>query len=96
MKENEIKHEKGRYFIKNDQGQTVGELLYSDIAQGKAISIDSTRVNPDYRGNGIAGRLLQRAVQDAAASKKSIKPVCPYAKAAFLKNPEYAKLTFKE
>ncbi|MFT8470311.1 MAG: GNAT family N-acetyltransferase [Oenococcus sp.] len=95
MTENAIKQEHGRYFIENSDGKTIAELLYSEIAGKNAISIDSIRVDPDYRGHGLASRILKQAVSDAAAVGKRVKPVCPYAKAAFLKNPEYAKLTFK-
>jgi len=73
-------------FYKNDENENlICEILYS-IEDSGIISIDSTFVNDDYRGQGIAAQLVDRVVEMARAENKKIIPICPYAKGMFERN----------
>lgn len=73
-------------FYKNDEKENlICEILYS-IEDNGIISIDSTFVNDDYRGQGIAAQLVDRVVEMARAENKKIIPICPYAKGIFERN----------
>lgn len=56
------------------------------------LSIDSIVVSPDYRGRGIGGFILDAFVKDAQANNQLILPRCTFAKAAFLKRPDYQEI----
>ena len=73
-------------FYKNDENENlICEILYS-IEDSGMISIDSTFVNDDYRGQGIAAQLVDRVVEMARAENKKIIPICPFAKGMLEKN----------
>ncbi|MFT8323791.1 GNAT family N-acetyltransferase [Oenococcus sicerae] len=90
-----IIQEDGRYFIRDEHEKIIAELSYSTFKQGRVISINSSRVDPLWRGQGLAGKLLNKAVLDAVDKGQLIKPVCPFAKAVFLKNTDYQKYEYK-
>ena len=73
-------------FYKNDENENlICEILYS-IEDSGMISIDSTFVNDDYRGQGIAEQLVDRVVEMARAENKKIIPICPFAKGMLERN----------
>lgn len=82
----EMKHEDGRFYFEND-GKMIGEITYSSVKDG-VISIDHTYVDEAYRGQGLAGKLLNAVVDFADLKSLKIVPVCEYAKAAFKLKPE--------
>jgi predicted GNAT family acetyltransferase len=88
--------EPGRLSNTATDGTLMAEILFPEINDGKTWSIDHTYVNPDLRGQGIAGQLLEQVVEMAKAEGKTLKPVCSYARTAFFKNPEYQKLEPQE
>jgi len=82
----EFKHEDGRFFLQ-DGDKMAGEITYSAVKDG-VISIDHTFVDDDYRGQGLAGKLLNAVLDYADLKSLKIVPVCEYAKASFKKKPE--------
>jgi Predicted acetyltransferase len=82
----EMKHEDGRFYFE-DNDKSIGEITYSHVEDG-VISLDHTYVDDAYRGQGIAGKLFNAAVDYADLKSLKIVPVCPYAKAAFERKPE--------
>lgn len=73
-------------FYKNDENENlICEITYSVEGNGM-ISIDRTFVNDDYRGQGIAGQLVDRVVEMAREENKKIIPICPFAKAVLERN----------
>ncbi|WP_125761738.1 GNAT family N-acetyltransferase [Companilactobacillus hulinensis] len=81
----EIKQEDGRFYIEDKE--LVGEITYSPVKDG-IISIDHTFVNENYRGQGIAGKLLNEVLSYADRENLKIVPVCSYAKFSFKNKPE--------
>lgn len=67
---------RGRYVYKDPAGESV--LTYQ--LAGQRMVIDHTFTPPALRGQGTAGRLVERAVQDARERGWAVVPVCPYVK----------------
>ena len=55
------------------------------------LIIDHTDVNEAYRGQSVGAILVKKIVDYAREHKKSIIPLCPFAKKEFEKHPEYRK-----
>lgn len=71
-----------------DGDKEIGESIYS---QSKDIwIIDHTFVETDYGGQGLAGKLVAKLVEEARKAQVKIMPLCPFAKKEFDKTPEYA------
>ncbi|NTJ98962.1 N-acetyltransferase [Enterococcus faecium] len=84
----EIKEEKNRLALFNDEQQEIGEMTWSDAGTDIMI-IDHTFVDPAYRGQKLAEKLVYTGVELARRDGKKIIPLCPYAKKEFEKKPEY-------
>jgi len=89
-----VEHEeadgRGRYVMALPDGSE-GEMTYfrRDAA---TIVADHTGVPPQYRGQGIAEKLVATAMDDARAKGQKIVPVCSYVVAQFRRHPEWADL----
>ncbi|EOH59410.1 GNAT family acetyltransferase [Enterococcus faecium EnGen0265] len=80
--------EKNRLALFNDEQQEIGEMTWSDAGPDIMI-IDHTFVDPAYRGQKLAEKLVYTGVELARRDGKKIIPLCPYAKKEFEKKPEY-------
>jgi len=89
-----VQHEeqggRGRYVMYLPDGSE-GEMTYWRRDPGTIVA-DHTGVPPQYRGQGIAEKLVAAAMQDARDSKFRIVPVCSYVAAQFRRHPEWADL----
>lgn len=87
----EIQHEqtqsKGRFFI-SQENTVLAEMTYSKAGEALII-IDHTEVHDSQRGKGSGIKLVEAAIQHARAHKIKIMPLCPFAKAAIQKHPEW-------
>ena len=84
----EIKEEKNRFVLLNDEAKEIGEMTWSDEGPDIMI-IDHTFVDPEYRGQKLAEKLVLNGVELARREGKKIIPLCPYAKKEFERKPEY-------
>src|SRR5688572_235201 len=80
----------GRYFI-SLPGGLEAEMTYRKIGAG-LIAIDHTYTPPEFRGNNIAFRMIERAITDARAGDIKIKPECSYAVVQFRRHREWGDL----
>ncbi|MHC5249062.1 GNAT family N-acetyltransferase [Enterococcus sp. HY326] len=85
----EIKEEKNRFALYNDNNEEIGEMTWSDAGEDIMI-IDHTFVDPTYRGQKLAEKLVLNGVEKARRDNKKIIPLCPFAKKEFDTKPEYA------
>ncbi len=88
----EFTHEKDaeRYTLRDGK-----ELLSSADYRinGNKISFHHTYTNPAHRGKGLAGEIVEYAVNDVEASTEySIVPMCWYVDKWFQEHPERAGL----
>ena len=73
-------------FYKNDENENlICEINYFVDGSGMIV-IESTFVNDDYRGQGIAAQLVDRVVEMAREENKKIVPLCPFAKGMLERN----------
>lgn len=84
----EIKEEKNRFVLLNDEAKEIGEMTWSDAGPDIMI-IDHTFVEPEYRGQKLEEKLVLNGVELARREGKKIIPLCPYAKKEFERKPEY-------
>lgn len=75
------------YFIE-DNGKEIGyiELSYAGDA---IIIIASTHVDPNYQGQGLASKLVEKVVLQARETNKKVIPLCTYALKQYQTKPEY-------
>ena len=69
-------------------GKRLAEMAYSVAGDG-VIIIEHTEVNSALRGTGAGKMLLAALVEWARAEGKKVIPICPFAKSAFEKTPEF-------
>ena len=84
--EREEGENKGRYVIRVDDAEA--EMTYSR-AGDSTIIIDHTEVPSAMRGRSVGQALVRRAIEDARAEGRLIIPLCPFAKAQFVRHPEW-------
>jgi len=71
-----------------------GKLSKLDYIQdGKNFVITHVGVDPELRGHGVAGRIVQVGLEYARENSFRVVPMCSYAAAYIRRHPEYAELT---
>lgn len=88
----DIIKEKDCFYIENE-GNKIGEITYY-LKEGRII-IDHTYVNPDFRGHGLARKLVDAVVNKARAENLMIEPHCSYA-VKVLFEEKYSDILFKK
>ncbi|HBX25691.1 MAG TPA: N-acetyltransferase [Firmicutes bacterium] len=83
----EFKKERNKILLMNEN-ISIGEIDFSYLDE-KNISIDHTYVNSNYRGQGIASKLILEVIQFVKENSLRIKPTCSYAVSFFQKHNEY-------
>ncbi len=69
------------------------EAGYAEYVETGAIrEFNHTVTDPGHRGKGIAGKVVQHALDDSRATGFSIIPACPFVEGFIAKNPEYKDL----
>lgn len=83
----EFQYEPGRIFAKNAEDTVIAEVTFS-IKDGIA-TIDRTFVDESLRGQGVAGQLVQTAVDQILREGYKLAATCSYAVSWLAKHPEY-------
>ena len=85
---------KGAFFI-HEAGEDLALMTYT-MSSPALMIIDHTEVSDVLRGKNIGYQLVHHAVEYARANGISILPLCPFAKAVFVKKAaEYADVLRK-
>jgi predicted GNAT family acetyltransferase len=79
--------EEARIFAKDDSGKVIAEVTFP-VENGIA-TIDHTFVDNSLRGQGIAGQLVQMAVDKIIVDGNKIAATCSYAVVWLQHHPEY-------
>ena len=77
---NRIEYEEG--------GKMLAEILFPDSSDG-VVDITRTFVDEVLRGQGMAGKLMQRAAEEIRATNRRAIPSCSYAVKWFGEHDEY-------
>jgi len=89
-------------FIKTDDGKRgsvqlmdgtteAGAMTYTWAGDDKII-IDHTHVDEAYGGQGIGKKIFLNIIDWVRKEEIKVLPLCPFAKAQFEKNPEFADI----
>ena len=71
-----------------------GKLCKLDYMQdGDTFVITHVGVHPDFRGQGVAGKIVQVSLDHAKARSLRVIPMCSYAATYIRRNPQYMELT---
>ncbi|MDO4903417.1 MAG: GNAT family N-acetyltransferase [Limosilactobacillus sp.] len=73
----------------------MGEIDFPPVTDGRVV-VERVFVDPDFRGQGVAGKLVKEFVDYAKKQDLTVKLMCPYAKEAFRRHPEYQELLLPE
>lgn len=70
-----------------------GKLSKLDyILNGRNFVITHVGVQPELRGQGLAGKITQAGLEYARENSLRVIPMCSYAAAYIRRHPEYARL----
>ena len=78
-----------RYEISVD-GELAGFVQYR--AKPGLIALIHTEIGDRFEGQGLGGRLIAHALDDARARGLAVLPFCPFADAYIRRHPEYVDL----
>ena len=70
--------EQGRIYMEDEQGGLVAEITFTETSPG-VYTIDHTFVDGSLRGQGIASKLVQAAVDEIQCSGGEVRATCSYA-----------------
>ena len=74
-----FKTEKSRIFMEDENGKAIAEITFPETAPG-VYTINHTFVDSSLRGQGIAGKLVQAAVDEITSCGGKVQATCSYAK----------------
>lgn len=84
----EIKRGTGKFYIGESETDFIAQITFKD-GGNNVIVIDHTFVDPSLRGQGVAGKLMEKVVEMARKEDLKCVPVCSYAVVAFKRHQEY-------
>jgi uncharacterized protein len=71
-----------------------GQLSKLDYMQeGNSMVITHVGVHPEHRGQGVAGKITEVALEYARKKSFRVIPMCPYVVTFIRRNPQYEDLT---
>lgn len=73
-----------------DGDTVIGQIRYR--REPGALALVHTEVEPAYEGKGLAGKLVEGALQDLRERGLGLIPVCPFVRAWLRRHPDYADL----
>ena len=90
----DVKHNKAENMFEVWIDGYLSKLDY--IQDDKNFVITHVGVYPEFRGQGVAGKIVEKALQYARENKLRVVPMCSYAAAYIRRNPQYLELTDQE
>ena len=73
-------------------GEVVGMVVYYTPRGDQRVTLSHTVVEPEYRGRGIASRLVKHALDDIRAHDQKVSNYCPFVANYIADHPEYKDL----
>lgn len=83
-----IKKGNNKFYVGEDEQSAIAEITFKP-SEGNEIIVDHTYVSDELRGEGMAGKLVEKVVNYAREEGKKINPTCSYAKQKMEKTKEY-------
>lgn len=88
MEELEVKEGKNCFYIGDNDKTPIGIIEYY-FKSNNVIIVTHTFVSPEFRGRGLAKKLVDQIVLFAREKSLKILPQCPYVKAVFDQSHRY-------
>ncbi len=66
------------------------------MRDGNNFVIEHVGVDPEFRGQGVAGKIMEAALEYVRQNSLRVIPMCSYAAYYIRKNPQYIELTNPE
>lgn len=83
--------QQSRYELEVDGGTAVLQYMERD----GALYLTHTEVPPELEGQGIGGRIVKHALDDARGRGMKVAPWCPFVRAYVDRHPEYKELVLE-
>jgi len=77
--------DKGQFFIELKEGK---RAILDFVKKGNEVYVIYVYTPPEFRGRGIATKLMEALVSYCKKNNMKIFPICPYAVSFFEKNTE--------
>ena len=74
----EFIRESNRIYLTNEEGVVIAEITFPELKEG-VCTINHTFVDASLRGQGVAGMLMEAAVETIQKQGKQIEATCSYA-----------------
>lgn len=84
----ELVREKNAIVNRNEAGEVLAEITFIPTDDPNVVNANHTFVSPELRGQGAAGKLLDRLVEEMKSDGKKIKATCSYVVRKFKEEPE--------
>lgn len=81
-------HNKGAFFIEDENGNWLAEMTYYREGQRKIV-IDHTEISKSLKGKGVGKNLINAAVKFVEKNNLLIKPTCPFVKKVLESDEKY-------
>ena len=82
-----FEREEHRVVLRNEKGEVIAEIDFPIVSEG-VVDINHTFVSPTLRGQGVAGKLAEAAVETIRAHGWKMKASCSFAAAWTAGHPE--------
>ena len=79
--------ENSRIYVEDESGKTIAEITFEEIEKG-IFNINHTFVDEILRGQGVASKLVEAAVNEIKQRGGQVQATCSYAKKWLEKNSE--------
>ena len=83
-----IKKGTNKFYVGGEESSPRAEITFKQGTDDHLV-VDHTYVSDELRGQGMAGKLVDRVVTYARDEGVKIVPECPYVKSKMDKTPEY-------
>ena len=83
-----------KFFVGGDEENPLAEIIYR-LSEDKQLVVEHTYVADELRGEGVAGKLVEKVVDYARGNGFKIRSECSYAKSKLEKTPEYQDVLLK-
>jgi predicted GNAT family acetyltransferase len=88
----QLRHEPAaQRFVAERDGRECGVLEYRAAGE-RVLDYYHTYVPPEFRGQGIAGRLVEFALDEARRRGCTVRPSCPFVARFIAARPDYQDL----
>lgn len=89
----EVKHEAGIFFIGPDKENYKAKVTYY-FSRDDVVVVDQTITNEQFRGQGLAHKVLIALLEWAREQGVKILPECPFAAKVMRENDDYSDMIY--